>query len=144
MREIKFRGKSIDNGEWVYGGIHFHESIKLGCCTKEQFEENKETFIVVDGMADFGLSVPVHLIKVDPKTVGQFTGLKDKNGVEIYEGDILDGGFIVTFYNGSFGFWSKENSIPEFFMLYRYLNHKKVIGNIYSNPELLESKEHKL
>lgn len=72
-----------------------------------------------------------------PTEIMQYTGLKDKNGKEIFEGDILEGNLVVTFYDGAFGFWAKENSIPEFYMLYRYLGSRKVIGNIYENPELL-------
>jgi len=64
MREIKFRGKRVDNGEWVYG-----------------------YYIVAGGIpfiSTFGVREPIAVI---PETVGQYTGLKDKNGVEICEGD---------------------------------------------------------
>jgi hypothetical protein len=66
----------------------------------------------------------------------QFSGFKDNGGLEIYEGDIIGSEnyrVIVSFYNGAFGFWDKENSIPEFFMLYRYLGDKRVLGHIYDN-----------
>ena len=64
-REIKFRGKRLDNGEWRYGSLI-------------QWGEDKFTIHNLDGS-----------IAVDPSTVGQYTGLKDVYGVEIYEGDIV-------------------------------------------------------
>lgn len=65
-REIKFRGKQIDNGEWVYGYLADEDYIN-----------------------DIN-SIDLSSIEVDRDTIGQFTGLLDKNGKEIYEGDIVE------------------------------------------------------
>ena len=83
MREIRFRGKRIDNGEWVIGFLEFH--LVDGDLTKTK----QDAFITYDYMDKIG-KVYRDRFEVIPETVGQFTGLFDDSGTEIYDGDIIE------------------------------------------------------
>ena len=119
MREILFRGKRIGNGEWITG--YLVDSHFIG---------------------NWLLCEPVI-----PETVGQYTGLTDKNGKKIYEGDIVTGLFsfgmeiksVVVFQDGAFGLRWSRGGAEQFSAFTSICNVEfEVIGNIHDNPELLE------
>ena len=130
MREILFRGKRMDNGDWVYG---YYVHIGPVSCQR--------AYII----PEYASSLYVN--EVDPSTVGQYTGLKDKNGKRIFEGDIakvLQGKdkdiAYVGFENGAFMLYPKTGNIYERTLWEYWYNDwdVEVIGNIHDNPELLE------
>jgi hypothetical protein len=109
-REILFRGKRADNGEWVEG-YYVNKSPE-----KHQIVTKKDTF-------------PIQVL---PETVGQFTGLTDKNGAKIFDGDILKGGIFLSYevkWDYEDGGWNITESALNF----------TVTGNIHDNPELIQS-----
>ena len=116
MREIKFRGKDVYDNEWEYGGyMEFLGRPQIA------YEDN--------GM--------VCHIDVDPATVGQFTGLRDAKGVEIYEGDIVRAAsgtiYEVIFEQGAYRVKGKKSKLllveGRFYV---------VINNVHDAPELLK------
>ena len=135
MREILFRGKRMDNGEWVEGYLYEHKPALVGIVSENDVPDPSRWFILKTGFADWNLPRPVEFIEVNPSTVGQYTGLKDKNGKRIFEGDILSlrtgRPHVVMFEDGSFVLENTAISV-------RFANKFEVIGNIHDNPELLE------
>ena len=143
MREILFRGKRTDNGEWVKGYLYI-------------------THIGSHEIGSYDAEINIERLTFDviPETVGQFTGLTDKSGVRIFEGDILDvssdvayggvavhrlGYFVVEFHNGCFMKSALDDPQLSFFDnakrkgLYHFISTDihKIVGNIHDNPELL-------
>lgn len=141
MRAIEYRGKDIETGEWRYGYIEFN------------YDQSKCRIInpLRLDLYDF----PSQVFEVDPETVGQFTGILDKNGKKIYEGDILmyigkridnEGKKYyrkVIFKDGCFSMEIKEYKISN-----PIYNNKiggklewEITENIYDNPELMKGGE---
>jgi uncharacterized phage protein (TIGR01671 family) len=126
MREILFRGKRMSDGEWLYGSLlQVNRKGATECCIHSDRYS--------------------HLI--DPATVGQFTGLTDKNGKKIFEGDILAtklfgnhidkgvvryGNYNCSCCDGVYGWYVDGGDIRDAEEL------SEVIGNIHDNPELME------
>ena len=145
MREILFKGKRKHNDEWVEGYL-----VKLG---KESFSDPERYGICNTAISLLGSGVCYNL-KIDeviPETIGQYTGLKDKNGKRIFEGDICKNTktseiVSVQWHGTMAGYvWSKrkENNqnLFNFGELFRAYDKYEVIGNIHDNPELLKGGE---
>lgn len=119
MRTIKFRGKRLDNGAWMYGSL-----------------------VILNGRYFIFDNADRH--EVDPATVGEYTGLNDTNSREIYEGDIFQAGY---FGGVDVVMWDNENAryigrSPQGCISYVGREPAvKIIGNIHDNPELLKGGE---
>lgn len=140
MRDYKFRGKRKDNGEWVYGSlsVEYDGTPRIGFWVNTLIEPENNFW------------EPIHdCYEVIPETVGQYTGLKDKNKTEIFEGDIIshnDNVFILSWYeepkSAAYGLVLRERRRPVNWRGLEWLNNVQkycqIIGNTHSNPELIQ------
>nr|DAT83268.1 MAG TPA: YopX protein [Caudoviricetes sp.] len=130
MREILFRGKDLSgvlNRSWIFGSL-------------DTTEKEHPSIIYLDR---FGNRCR---ISVEPKTVGQYTGLTDKNGKKIFEGDIVERLWLGEkhiyriYYDNDIASFIGTDIYSERFTTFDYdACEFEVIGNIYDNPELLEA-----
>ena len=118
-REIKFRGKRVDNDKWVYGSLLINP---------------------IDGVCKIMtvLKTVPEYFEVIPNTVGQFIGIKDKKGKDIYEGDIVENNkkYKIIWYKYFFAI--EDQAGNNFQIEYNTHLYFEVIGNIYETPELLK------
>lgn len=129
MREVLYRGKRIDNGEWVYGGV----------CQSETWTE---ILSVKDIAGDSYTPDTSEIIEYEvvPETVGQYIGLCDVSGVKVFEGDIVevyteDERAQVVFDQESARYNLEFSTFVADFDSY-YTSEIEVVGNVYDNPEL--------
>ena len=153
MREILFRGKWLGNGEWVEG--YYCKISETTYAFAEDYERNPipvHHYILQEVMTDWGLPNRFNQYEVDPETLCQYTGLKDKNGNMIWENDSVRcnrrekeakykvvwdktyADFRIEKINGLgvVPICIEEGSIPVFG------RHYECIGNVFDNPELLK------
>lgn len=143
MREILFKAKRIDNGEWIEG--HYTEC-------------RGETFIGIDTSSMFEIFCPpvIRWFKVDPKTLCQFTGLCDKNGNKIWENDIIKYHFGEIYAPIKYGYyqncfdsqktehvgfyvdWTGDKCLRKDLGYWIDMVYAMPVGNIFDNPELLQ------
>ena len=146
MREILFRGKRLDNGAWETGSLVI---VRMGC--------HDAQYYIADKMTGYQTHVR-------PSTIGQYTGLKDKNGKRIFEGDIVQyqfdnddcpfpkkrtdkiiGKIFFSDFRASFSVTAGRNGSDmvnnDLFKYVQNGNRVGVIGNIHDNPELLKGGE---
>lgn len=151
MREVLYRGKRVDNGEWVYG--YYYKIPAPPVCFKEDKKVVQDKhFIILEHpnyVPDWGMPRKMVQVEVDPETVGQCIGLPDKNGKKIYEGDFVafedgtstEAGFMdfvsigeVEWVKEIAGFTVSDRASADIECVFESC---EVVGNKWDTPDLL-------
>jgi uncharacterized phage protein (TIGR01671 family) len=153
MRDIEFRAKKIDTQEWIYGFIYEHKSPLQVIESDNLLNDLSNWSIINTGFADWNMPRPIEIHKVNPETIGQYVGQKDKNKTKIFEYDIViikdtdteDFIGVITYmpddndddiwYGSEFLAYNNDN-----LDCYRSLSYQdiEVVGNIFDNPESMK------
>lgn len=142
-REILFRAKRIDNGNWFCGYYARHERRQPGAIGDALRPEEIKHLMMYNGFADWNMPRSLCCIEIDPETVGQFIGLYDADGNRIFEGDIIKGKrkelYVIEYNAGTGAFRARELSKTPYVpcLTLGTMNHYRVVGNRWDNPELM-------
>lgn len=148
MKENRHRGKH--NNRWIYGGFYKHENRTINPIGDSLQEKDLDYLIIKSGFSDWNMPRGIEVFKVIPESVGEYTGLKDKEGKYIYTGDIVH---TEGYYPGEGWFDTGEHDYnfeatvvwDEKELTYKCggyrlseLDEIIIIGNIFENPELIK------
>lgn len=157
MREILFKAKRVENGEWIEG--YYYKVQETVYCFEEDYEKNPvpiHHFIIFTRMTDWELQMQVYQTEIIPETLCQFTGFCDKNGKKIWENDIIKYHFGEIYapikygcYQNCFdaqkaehlGFyvdWTGDKCLRKDLGYWIDMVYAMPVGNIFDQPELLQ------
>lgn len=171
MREILFRGKELNTGTWIEGFYVYHINRTPSPIGDSLRLDDEEHLIAKDAFSDWNMPRGINCYHVDPKTVSQYTGLKDRHGKRIFEDDIVEFDSACGSFSRHLIWWVREMSMltaipvdgisfngqdywngnyPQFeYSSFCLMTHDpwgdfrdvRVIGNIHDNPELIGGAE---